>query len=342
MLVEAPTYDRPLKLLARAGRGRRDGPAGRRRARPRRARARRSTRASRRRSSTRSRPSRTRAGARCRSSGAGGSSSSRASARLTGARGRPVRTRPLRGRRRCRRLRELEGGEHVIYASLVLEDDRARPARRLVRAARLEPRLGARDAANDTYISPVLLGQATVVRVPARAARFEHNLVRVRGLLRRPARRDARRARARARRRRDAGAGRTAGTSSGSTCPSGVDAVGAARARDAQAASRSSRAPTSSPAAPTGAPSLRLAFSFVSPDEIGEGVARIAALAARARPLQLDLGSRGREHDHRARDEPGLWRRREPFAAVRAEGRARTLRRAGRRARSGGNSSRRR
>ena len=64
VLVEAPTYDRPLKILALAGRRRRRAPDGRRGARPRRARSRARAAAATCRSSTRSRRSRTRAAAR--------------------------------------------------------------------------------------------------------------------------------------------------------------------------------------------------------------------------------------------------------------------------------------
>ena len=84
-------------------------------------------------------------------------------------------------------LFELEGGEHVIYSLVVLEDDRARGARRLLRPAQaLDAEL--ETLAVSTYITPVLLGQATVFEF-LRRGNFEPNLERVCDLLR--ARRDA-------------------------------------------------------------------------------------------------------------------------------------------------------
>ena len=84
-------------------------------------------------------------------------------------------------------LFELAGGDS-IYTLVVLEDDRARPARRLVHPPR-GARGGARPSArNSTYITPVLLSQAVVHEFITRG-RFEPNLERVNGLLK--ARRDA-------------------------------------------------------------------------------------------------------------------------------------------------------
>ena len=101
-------------------------------------------------------------------------------------RGRPVRARPLRGRAavvaplaRGRRARDV----HV----LVLQDGRARAARRVVRRARAM-RAAYDDRAVSTYISPPLLPQAIVHEVNERG-QFEPNLDRIRGILR--AQRDA-------------------------------------------------------------------------------------------------------------------------------------------------------
>ena len=79
MLVESPTYDRPLKILAARGVEIDGGADGRRRPRSRRARASPRRPGRNRRSCTRSRPSRTRAAALSPPSAAAGSSSSRAS-----------------------------------------------------------------------------------------------------------------------------------------------------------------------------------------------------------------------------------------------------------------------
>ena len=137
----------------------------------------------------------------------------RARARPTRARGRPVRTGALRGRPaadlvRARRRR----ARHLLV--LLLEDDRARAARRLLRpAAGTRRRAGA--LAVSTYITPVLLGQATVFEfLRARQLRAERRAVSRSAA--RPPGRDARGARAGAPGR--PGAGRRAATSSGSSC----------------------------------------------------------------------------------------------------------------------------
>ena len=190
-------------------------------------------------------------------------------------------------------------------------------------------RPSSRSGANSTYITPVLLGQAAVYEFIRRGS-FEPNLVRVNGAAEGAARRDARRARQAPRRRR-AGRGPRAATSSGSSCPTGTSASGGARA--APRASRRCSAPTS--AAPPN--TLRLAYSYVSPDEIDEGVAAARALQAprsqrpRARTVTPPAAS-GRG------DEPRL------AAAARACGRrrgtsGRAARARARRGRGGGSSS---
>ena len=103
---------------------------------------------------------------------------------------------------------------------------------------------------------------------------FEPNLERVIGLLR--VRRDAMLAALDSEPPGGAGdASRTAATSCGSQLD-GVD-VGRARRAPRSRASRSCRAPDFGGDPDT----LRLAFSFVSPEEIGEGVARLAAALPR-------------------------------------------------------------
>ena len=115
VLVEAPTYDRPLKILARLGADVVPGGDGRRRgSTPTRSSAR--SRRARRASSTRSRPSRTRAAARSRPSAAAASSS------WPREHGVPVLEDDPYGLVRYEgepppSLHELEGGELVTYAS---------------------------------------------------------------------------------------------------------------------------------------------------------------------------------------------------------------------------------
>ena len=123
-----------------------------------------------------------------------------------------------------------------------------------------------------TYISPPFLTQATVHEF-VRRGNFEPNLERVSGLLARAATRCSRRSSStcpRARR----GAGPRAATSSGSTCR---HEAGDLLAR-AEAAGVTFVKGTDFFADGSGTRSLRLAFSFVSPDEIAEGVARLAGL----------------------------------------------------------------
>ena len=123
--------------------------------------------------------------------------------------------------------------------------------------------------ATSTYITPVLLGQATVHEFVSRGL-FEPNLERVRGLL--GARRDAMLAaldRELPGRAHDAPRGRLLPLGRARRRRRGR----AARRAPRRQASRSSRAPTSAARPDT----LRLAYSFVSPDEIAEGVARLAA-----------------------------------------------------------------
>jgi DNA-binding transcriptional MocR family regulator len=166
-------------------------------------------------------------------------------------------------------LFELEGGERVAYSSSFSKT--IAPGLRVgyfILPPGLEHELEA--LATSTYITPVLLGQATVFEF-LRRGNFEPNLERVTGLLR--ARRDAMLEAleselpdARWSRPQggyfiwlelpegaDAGALLERATAAGVTFVPGMDFGGASN-------------------------TARLAFSFVSPDEIREGVRRLAAL----------------------------------------------------------------
>jgi 2-aminoadipate transaminase len=173
-------------------------------------------------------------------------------------------------------LFELEGGTHVAYSSSFSKT--IAPGLRVgyfVLPAGLERELEA--LATSTYITPVLIGQATVYEF-LRRGNFEPNLERVSTLLR--VRRDAMLEAleselpdARWSRPQggyfvwlelpegaDAGALLERATASGVTFVPGVDFGGAPN-------------------------TARLAFSFVSPDEIREGVRRLAALVREPLPV---------------------------------------------------------
>ena len=127
------------------------------------------------------------------------------------------------------------------------------------------------DVANSTYITPALLGEAAVFEF-VRRGNFEPNLVRVNGLLK--ARRDA--MMAALERHLPAGAlveARRAATSPGSSFP---------RASDAAELARRAEGVTVVLGTDFGGPpnTVRLAYSFVSPDEIDVGVERLAAALA--------------------------------------------------------------
>jgi DNA-binding transcriptional MocR family regulator len=173
-------------------------------------------------------------------------------------------------------LFELEGGTHVAYSSSFSKT--IAPGLRVgyfVLPAGLERELEA--LATSTYITPVLIGQATVYEF-LRRGNFEPNLERVTSLLR--VRRDAMLEAleselpdARWSRPQggyfvwlelpegaDAGALLERATASGVTFVPGADFGGAPN-------------------------TARLAFSFVSPDEIREGVRRLAALVREPLPV---------------------------------------------------------
>jgi DNA-binding transcriptional MocR family regulator len=167
-------------------------------------------------------------------------------------------------------LLELEGGEHVVYTSSFSKT--VAPGVRVgyfILPSELRAELEA--TSTSAYITPGLLGQATVYEF-TRRGNFDSNLARVRDLLR--ARRDAM---------LDSLEAELGETSATWSRPQGgyfvwLDVPGAdaaellGRATDAGV--------TFVPGTDFGgAPSAaRLAYSFVSPDEIREGVPRLVAL----------------------------------------------------------------
>jgi 2-aminoadipate transaminase len=171
-------------------------------------------------------------------------------------------------------VHELDGGEHVVYSSSFSKT--VAPGLRvgyLVLPDRLASALEA--AAVSTYITPALAGQATLWEF-VRRGRFEPNLERIRSLLR--SRRDAMVVAL------DAGAGRGMRFIS----PEGgyflwlelrdeIDEPGFVA--DASAAGVTVVAGADFyPPRSGAAPAVRLAYSFVSVSEIEAGVARLAAL----------------------------------------------------------------
>jgi 2-aminoadipate transaminase len=171
-------------------------------------------------------------------------------------------------------LFELEGGTKVIYGSSFSKT--IAPGLRVgfaIVPAALTPEL--EELVASTYITPALLAQATVYEFLRRGL-FEPNLERVRGLL--GARRDAMLA---ALDRELSGLVRWNRPEGGYflwlELPESVDA--------SELLSRAAEAGvTFVPGADFGGPasSARLAFSFVSTDEIDEGVRRLAGLVAAA------------------------------------------------------------
>ena len=176
-------------------------------------------------------------------------------------------------------LFELEGGENVMYSSSFSKT--IAPGLRVGYAivpAALGPAL--EELAASTYITPALLAQATVFEF-LRQGLFESNLERVRGLLR-----DRRDAMLEALERELAGRARWNRPEGGYflwlELPDRIDAAELlVRAAEAGV--------TFVPGADFGGPpsSARLAFSFVSPEEIGEGVRRLAKLVAAPAPAAV-------------------------------------------------------
>ena len=174
-------------------------------------------------------------------------------------------------------LFELEGGIEVMYSSSFSKT--IAPGLRVgyaivpeALASELEERVAS------TYITPALLAQATVFEFLRRGL-FEPNLERVRALLK--ARRDAM---LEALERELAGRARWSHPAGGYflwlELPEGADAT-------ALLAGASDSGVTFVPGADFGGPpaSARLAFSFVSPAEIDEGVRRLARLVAAPAPV---------------------------------------------------------
>ena len=173
-------------------------------------------------------------------------------------------------------LFELDGGERIAYSSSFSKT--IAPGVRvgyLVLPAELEADLEA--IAVSTYITPVLLGQATVHEFLSRGY-LEPNLERVRRLL--GARRDA----------MLAALDRELGAEAAWSRPEGGYFVWLDLPRGVSAAELLPHAADAGvtfvpgtdfyPRGEGGAGSARLAFSFVSPDEIDEGVSRLAELLA--------------------------------------------------------------
>src|SRR4051812_2065326 len=170
---------------------------------------------------------------------------------------------------------ELEGGRNVVYSSSFSKT--VAPGARVgwfVLPAELAKKIETR--ANDTYISPPFLGQATIFEFISRG-RFEPNLERVRSLL--GARRDAM---LDALDHLELPEGTTWSRPEGGyflwiDFPDGIDAAELLeRATDAGVTFVKGAdffAPGTG-----GASAARLAFSFVSPAEIADGMARLAAL----------------------------------------------------------------
>jgi len=174
---------------------------------------------------------------------------------------------------------ELDGGKRVLYSSSFSKT--IAPGLRVGYAV-LTPELAARleDLVASTYITPALLSQATVYEFLRRGL-FEPNLERISGLLR--ARRDAmvdaleRELSGRARWNRPEG-----GYFLWLDLPDEVDA-GELLGRATEAGV------TFVPGADFGGPpnSVRLAFSYVSPEEIDEGVRRLGRLVAAPAPASV-------------------------------------------------------
>jgi len=171
-------------------------------------------------------------------------------------------------------LFDIDGGEHVIYASSFSKT--VAPGLRI--GWFVLPEALARsteELANGTYISPPFLTEATVLEFLRRGA-FEPNLERVRDLLR--VRRDAM---------LDALA-RDFPVAARWSRPEGgyfvwVDLPDEIKTDELLARATAAEVPFVRgsdffPKGADGASSLRLAYSFVSPDEITEGIARLAPL----------------------------------------------------------------
>ena len=168
-------------------------------------------------------------------------------------------------------LQQLEGGELVTYASSFSKT--AAPGLRVgwfVAPAGLAARLEARAVSN--YISPPFLSQATVFELIDRGA-FEPNLERIKGLLRR--RRDAMLA---ALERELAGAASWSKPEGGYFLWVDLDADAAELLARAEAAGVTFVKGADFFPDGSGSRAARLAFSYASPSEIDGGVSTLAAL----------------------------------------------------------------
>jgi 2-aminoadipate transaminase len=169
-------------------------------------------------------------------------------------------------------LHELEGGTLVTYASSFSKT--VAPGVRVgwfVAPAELAARIEARAVA--TYISPPFLTQATVFELIDRRS-FEPNLERIRGLLK--TRRDAMRA---ALERELDGAATWSEPAGGYFLWVDLPTDAAALLQRAEEAGVTFvKGSDFFPAARGGAESMRLAFSYASPSEIDEGVSVLASL----------------------------------------------------------------
>jgi 2-aminoadipate transaminase len=180
-------------------------------------------------------------------------------------------------------LLELDGGERVVYASSFSKT--VAPGLRVGYLVLPDARLATEleTMANGTYISPVLLGHATVLEFVSRG-RFEPNLERVRALL--GARRDAM-LEALERAFPDGGA-RWSRPEGGYfiwlDLPDGVDAA-ALLERAERGGVTFVKGADFFPGGAGGHSAARLAFSYVSPAEIEEGVARLAAVLPELAPV---------------------------------------------------------
>src|SRR5712691_1767566 len=171
-------------------------------------------------------------------------------------------------------LFELEGGEHVIYASSFSKT--SAPGVRVgyfVLPQELAAKIEA--LAVSTYISPPFMTQATVYEF-LRRGNFEPNLERVSGLLK--ARRDAMLEALERHMPDDASWSRPeGGYFIWLDAPSGPE-TGPLLARAEEAGVTFVKGSDFFVPGGGGARSLRLAFSFVAPEEIADGIARLAPL----------------------------------------------------------------
>lgn len=171
-------------------------------------------------------------------------------------------------------LRELDVGERVVYASSFSKT--VAPGLRVGYLVLPDAGLAGEveRVANDTYISPVLLGQATVLEFVSRG-QFEPNLERVRALL--GARRDAM---LEALERAFPNGARWSRPEGGYfiwlELPEGTDAA-ALLQRAERGGVTFVKGADFFPAGSGGSSAARLAYSYVSLAEIEEGVARLAA-----------------------------------------------------------------